>query len=99
MPRIDVAIPPIRTGRCHSGSPGLGQAIAPRKKTLTMEMRYPRPFQSMPPFAIVPVAWLMAEEQPSLGECFVFQTQQGEFETWLTANHKTRSRSSSRITG
>ena len=37
MPMIDVAIPAIRTGECHAGSPALGQAIAPSRNTLTIE--------------------------------------------------------------
>jgi len=36
---IDVAMPAISTGACHDGSRGPGQAIAPRKKTLMMEVR------------------------------------------------------------
>ena len=36
---IDVAIPIISTGKCHQDPSDLGQAIAPRKKTLTIEMR------------------------------------------------------------
>jgi hypothetical protein len=37
MPTTEVAIPMISAGSCHHGSFGLGQAIAPRKKTLTIE--------------------------------------------------------------
>ena len=37
MPMMDVAIPAIRTGECHSGSPAFGQAIVPSRTTLTIE--------------------------------------------------------------
>ena len=39
MPMIDVAMPAISATTCHLGSSGLGQAMAPRKKTLTIEVR------------------------------------------------------------
>ena len=39
MPRIDVPIPAINATRCHRGSLGSGQAMAPRKNTLTIETK------------------------------------------------------------
>jgi hypothetical protein len=48
MPITEVAMPMTSAGKCHAGSIGFGQAIAPRKKTLTIDVKYPKPFQPIP---------------------------------------------------
>jgi hypothetical protein len=39
MPMIDVAMPTMSATMCQRGSPAVGHAIEPRKKTLTIETR------------------------------------------------------------
>jgi len=39
IPRTDRAMPMIKAGSIHQGSPGVGQATIPRKKTLTIDVK------------------------------------------------------------